>query len=72
MRHYFLPRAITVHASGMGPTAGKARLVALRGRSLGLPARLLGALATAVDLASVAAAADHRLVAAGHTQKQPA
>ena len=72
MRHYFLPGAITAHPQGMGPPAGKARLVALGGGSQGLPARPPRAVAAAIDLAAVAAAADDHLAAAAQTQKQPA
>jgi hypothetical protein len=72
MRHYFLPGAIMAHPEGMGPPAGKARLVALGGCSQGLPARLPRAVAAAINLAAVAAAADDHLAAAAQTEKQPA
>ena len=69
---YFLPGAITAYPDGMGPPAGKARLVALRGGSQGLPACPPRAVAAAIDLAAVAATTDDHLAAAAQAQKQPA
>jgi hypothetical protein len=67
MRHYFLPGAITAHSGGMRPSPGKARRVASGGAPLRLLARPPRAVAAAIDLTSVAAAADDHLAAAGET-----
>jgi hypothetical protein len=72
MRHYLLSGPITAHSRSVASAAAKARRVAPGGGSLGLPARPSRAFAAAIDLPSVAAAADDYVVAAGHIQKQSA
>ena len=72
MRHYFLSRPVAALPRGVLPAAARALLVALAGRGDGLPPGSRGAAVVAVNLASVAAAADDHLIAATRAQEQAA
>ena len=73
MRDYFsLPLPVTARAAGLASLAARTRRIALRGGMLRLLARLPRALGTAVDLTSVATAADDRLTAAPCAQEKTA
>ena len=72
MRHYFLSRPVAALPRGVLPAAARGLLVALAGRDDGLPPGSRGTAVVAVDLASVAAAADDHLIAATRAQEQAA
>jgi hypothetical protein len=72
MRHFLLPRPVAVHPGGVPPPATLARLVEPTGRLQGPLPGPRGAAAVAVDLPTVAAAADDHLTAAIRTQEQTA
>ena len=73
MRHFFsLPGAIATLSVGMRPLAATARLIALACVPDGLAARLRGAAGVAVDLPSVATAADDHLRTTASAQEQTA
>ena len=72
MRHYFLSRPVAALPRGVLPAAASGLLVALAGRNDGLPPGSRGTAVVAVDLASVAAAADDHLIAATRAQEQAA
>src|SRR5271166_1536454 len=61
MRHYIAARPVTTRSLGMGEPPSAAGLVAPSGGVLLVAPRSLRAVAGAVDLASVATAADHSL-----------
>jgi hypothetical protein len=71
MRHVLLPGAPATRPYRVGQPTATARLVALTGSALGVISRLLRTAAGAVDLATVAAAADQHLSAATRTHEQP-
>src|SRR5271168_1224603 len=72
MRHSFLSRPVAALPRGVHSPAASGLLVALAGRDDSLPPGSPGAAVVAVDLASVAAAADDHLIAATRTQEQAA
>jgi len=71
MRHILLPGAPATRPFRVGQPTAAARLVAPPGRTLGVISRLLCTAIGAVDLASVAAAADQRLPTAPRAQIEP-
>ena len=70
MRHYLLSGAIAAGARRMVHAPAEGFLIAPAGRPLGLLADFLCTGACAVNLATVAVAADQRLSLAAHAQKQ--
>src|SRR5271157_3036727 len=70
MRHYIAARPVTTRSLGMGEPPSAAGLVAPSGGVLLVAPRSLRAVAGAVDLASVATAADHSLGATVRAKKQ--
>src|SRR5258708_5939304 len=71
MRHVFAARPVAPRLHGMLQPPRTAGLVALAGGSLGTVAGTPCALPGAVNLATVAAAADQRLTATARAHKQP-
>ena len=72
MCHFLLLGPPAAHPRGVPPPATLARLVAPASRLQGLSARPRSAAVVAVNLAPVAAAADHHLAAATGAQEQAA
>src|ERR1700689_379396 len=72
MRHSFLSRPVAALQRGGHSVAARGLLVALPGRDDGLPSGMRGAAVVAVDLATVAAAADDHLIAAARAHQQAA
>jgi hypothetical protein len=72
LRHQALPFAVSPLACRVGQSPLFARLVALARLAHGLAARLLRAVADAIDLAAVTAAADQHQGTASLAQEQPA
>jgi hypothetical protein len=71
MRHVLLPGTISASARGMQNPAAMAPLIAPAGGTLCLASGPAGALTSAVDVPTIATAADHHLGAAAGTKKQP-
>jgi hypothetical protein len=71
MRHILLPFAIAAGTRSVVDAAASARLVALVGRALRATPGLLCASSSAIDLRTIAAAADEHLCTAAHTQEEP-
>ena len=71
MRHILLPGAITTSARSVQEPAAKAHLVAPGGGSLCVVSGTTGAVSGAIDVATIAAAADRHLSAAADTDEQP-
>ena len=68
MRHFiFQPLAIAALAVGMFVAPGKAGLIALAGRALGLCSSQRGTTLGAIDIATVTTPADHYLITAAGT-----
>ncbi len=72
MRHVLSSDAVATGTLGMGEATVIALLVALTGFSPGEASSFPGTAASAVDLAAIAAAADHHPDAAAGTQEEPA
>jgi hypothetical protein len=72
MRHVLSPDAVATGTLGMGEATVIALLVALTGLSPGEASSFPRTTASAVDLAAIAAAADHHPDAATGTQEEPA
>src|SRR5215472_13427605 len=71
MRHILLPGAITTGARSVQEPATMAHLVAPGGGTWRVISGPTGAVSGAVDVAPIAAAADHDLYAAAGTEEQP-
>ena len=71
MRHVLLPGTISASARGMQNPAAMTPLIAPAGDTLCLASGPAGALTSAVDVPTIATAADHHLGAAAGTKKQP-
>jgi hypothetical protein len=72
MRHVLSSDAVATGTLGMGEATVIALLVALTGLSPGEASSFPGTAASAVDLAAIAATADHHPDAATGTQEEPA
>jgi len=71
MRHILLPGAITTATRGVQEATAKAHLVAPGGGSLCVVSGPTGAVSGAIDVATIATAADRHLSAAAGTDEQP-
>ncbi len=71
MRHILLPGAITTGTRSVQEPAAKAHLVAPGGGSLCVVSSSTGAVSGAIDVATIATAADRHLRAAAGTDEQP-
>src|SRR6202046_5894699 len=71
MRHFLAARPVATRPHSVGEPSRTADLVAPSGRTLGVVARAISAIAGAIDLTAIAAAADQRLAATSHANKQP-
>lgn len=69
MRHFLLARTVAALALGMLETPGSAALIAPRGSPLRLAPGRLRTLPAAVDIAPVAAPADHHLTSTPGTEE---
>jgi hypothetical protein len=71
MRHFFVARPVAALSRGMAPSPRRTTLIALSGALKRAAPGPLGAVLGAIDLAAVAAAADHDLHPTAGAQKQP-
>src|ERR1700716_1907482 len=71
MRHFFAARPVAALSRGMPPPSRPAVLVTLSGALQRPSPGPIGAVSGTVNLAAVAAAADHRLHAAARAEEQP-
>jgi len=71
MRHFFAARPVATLSRGMAASTRRTALVALSGTPKRAVSGPLGAVLGTIDLAAVAAAADHCLGTTTGAQKQP-
>jgi hypothetical protein len=71
MRHFFAARPVAALSSGVAASPRLAILIALAGALKRAAPGSLGAVFGAIDLATVAAAADHNLQPAVRAEEQP-
>src|ERR1700727_1609715 len=71
MRHFLAARPVATRPHSMGEPSPSAALIAPAGRTLRVVPGTISAIAGAIDLTAIAAAADQRLAATPHANKQP-
>jgi hypothetical protein len=71
MRHYFLARPVATLSRGMAASPRRLILVTLTGALKRAPPSPLGTILDTINLAAVAAAADHRLHPTPRAEEQP-